>query len=84
MIGAILREYRKAKGLKLYEVAARADVTPMTLSRLERNVTRGKPGSRLVPYWDTVCQIADALELSLDDLRALEKKMLTPPAKPRI
>ncbi|HEX8918443.1 MAG TPA: AAA family ATPase [Chloroflexota bacterium] len=55
--GAVLRHYRLAAHLTQEELAARARVSRITVSALER-------GTRRVPHRDTLLQLADALSLS--------------------
>src|SRR5579871_2794470 len=63
--GPLLRAYRLAAGLSQEELAERAHLSPRTISDLERGVTAA-------PYWDTVAQLAQALELAESDRAVLD------------
>jgi predicted ATPase/transcriptional regulator with XRE-family HTH domain len=63
--GALLKRHRAERELTQEELAERARLSVRAISDLERGVRR-------VPYRDTVRQLADALELSPADRRALE------------
>ena len=58
----ILRQLREEKGLSRYELAKRCGLRDSTLQNIENS---DDPN----PTFKTICKIADALEISLDDLR---------------
>ncbi|HXT37201.1 MAG TPA: helix-turn-helix domain-containing protein, partial [Chloroflexota bacterium] len=66
--GALLRAYRVGAGLSQEELAERAQLSPRTISDIERGITTA-------PYRDTVALLADALELGASDRAALEAAM---------
>lgn len=70
VIGAAVRNYRRVLGMTQHQVAEIADVAPETLSRIERN--------RLAASLDLTRRLAEALEVSVDDLLAAR-----PPTKNR-
>ena len=76
MIGTLLKKHRRTLGLQQQWVAEQAGVTPMTLSRLERGITRGWNEKPLNPYWDTVGRIAAVLNISLDALWQEEQRLV--------
>ncbi|MBV8091949.1 MAG: helix-turn-helix transcriptional regulator [Acetobacteraceae bacterium] len=59
---ARLRALRTQAGLSAYELARRSGVSKQTLSTLERG--EGKP------LWETVCRLADTLDISTEDFRS--------------
>jgi transcriptional regulator with XRE-family HTH domain len=61
-VGAVLHRYRLERGITQEALAFRADVTVATLSRIERGVVG--------PAWASVVAIAQALDVSLDELGA--------------
>lgn len=61
MISANIKKYRKRKGLSQDKLAKLADVTHTTLVKLES-------GANDNPTVKTLGKIADALEISLDEL----------------
>lgn len=61
MISENIRKYRKKKGLSQDKLAKLADVTHTTLVKLESGVNDN-------PTVRTLRKIADALEISLDEL----------------
>jgi len=61
-LGARIREYRKAAQLTSAGLAHLARIDPAALLRIER-------GENTRPSFETIGKIADALGLSLDDLR---------------
>jgi len=63
--GALLKRYRTAAGLSQEALAERAGLTAQGIGAQER-------GLRQTPHRDTVNLLADALELSPDERRALE------------
>jgi predicted ATPase/transcriptional regulator with XRE-family HTH domain len=63
--GDVLRRYRRAAGLTQEELAARAGLSPHTISALERGVNRA-------PHHDTVTLLAEALALAPDDHATLQ------------
>lgn len=68
LIGASLRRARAAKGLTQAELGEIADVTPETLSRIERN--------KLSASLDLARRLALALDVTIDELL---KKGAPPP-----
>ena len=62
----ILRQIRKEKGLSRYQLAKKAGLRDSTLQNIENS---NDPN----PTFKTMCKIADALEISLDDLRRKNK-----------
>lgn len=61
-IAELIRATREAKGWSQETLARTAGVSTSTVIRLETG--------RQVPYAGTLYELADALELSLEDLRA--------------
>lgn len=59
-LGARLRALREARGWSQAELARRAGVHENTVRFIE-----AKPGRA---HWNTVCQLANALEASLEEL----------------
>lgn len=59
---ARLRALRTEAGLSAYALAKKAGVSKQTISNLES-------GRILSPSWDVAGKLADALNVSLDDLR---------------
>jgi len=57
-----IEEFMKEKGFSQYKLAKEAGVGTNTISYL-------KSGRISKPSFDLMCKIADALEISLDDLR---------------
>lgn len=57
-----LKRIRKEKGLSRYQLAKMAGLRDSTLQNIEN---REDPN----PTFKTMCKLADALEISLDDLR---------------
>lgn len=57
-----MKEIRESKGISRSELARRSGVKISTLQMIEHSE---KPN----PTFEVVCKIADALEISLDDLR---------------
>lgn len=56
-----LKTLREAKGLTRYALAALSGVSAQSLHKIEK--------LNAVPSWPTVCQLADALGVSLDAFR---------------
>src|SRR5579864_5770068 len=63
--GELLKRFRVAAGLTQEALAERANLSPRTISDLERSVTNW-------PYRDTVGLLAKALDLAPEDRAALE------------
>lgn len=63
--GSLLRRHRTAAGLTQEELAERARLSARAVSDLERGVRR-------TPYRDTVQQLADALELTVEERAAFD------------
>jgi transcriptional regulator with XRE-family HTH domain len=61
-----LRELRQAKGWSMYRLAQVSGVSKQTLSVLEQGDTN--------PGWQTVQQLARALDVATDDFVVLEAK----------
>lgn len=61
MVGKAISRIRKGKGIGLNELARMSGISPTTLSGIER--------TNVDPGWSKVCKIADALGISLDELR---------------
>lgn len=61
-LAAVLKRFRKREWLSQEDLAFNAGVTVATLSRIERSATD--------PAWTTVRAIAQALEVSMDELGA--------------
>ena len=59
-IGRRIREYRLAHGLSQEVLSERSDVTPAHFSHIERGNTK--------PSLPTLIRIANALEITIDDL----------------
>ena len=59
-LAAIVHELRKARGLSITELAQSAQIDGAILSRIEA-------GTKM-PSFRTLCRLADALNLSLDDI----------------
>lgn len=66
MISENIKKYRKKKGLSQDKLAKLADVTHTTLVKLESGVNDN-------PTVRTLRKIADALEISLDELAGREE-----------
>ena len=83
MIGLVLQKHRKRQGLQQKWVAEQAGVSAMTLSRLERDASRGayRRTSTLNPYWETIGRIAEALNVSLDTIWREEQALLAKDAR---
>ena len=62
--GVVLKDLRRRAGLTQEALAARADVSPQTITKLERGVYR-------MPHRDTVQLLARALDLSPDERNGL-------------
>lgn len=62
---------RKQRGLSQNQLARNADISQQNVQRLES-------GERTNPSFETVCKIADALGVSLDELRGKAKKKKAP------
>jgi len=62
--GVVLKDLRRRAGLTQEALAARADVSPQTITKLERGVYR-------TPHRDTVQLLARALDLSPDERNGL-------------
>ena len=62
-----IRKYRVKKGWSQNKLAAHADISQQGVQQIEA-------GLRLTPNWVTVCKLADALGVSLDELRFGKKK----------
>lgn len=56
----MLREFRKASGLKVAQVAERVGVPYETYRKWEKGDSN--------PNWEQLCRVADVLQCSLDDL----------------
>lgn len=65
-LGRAIRELRRKRGASLKELAPQAGVTFGTLSLIERGEAN--------PTWQTVRQIAEALEVSIGELAMLSEK----------
>lgn len=72
-IGDRIKALRSAAGLSQHDLAVKAGLQPIHISRLERNKND--------PYWSTVCAIADALGISVQELRDLPEEEETEPKK---
>lgn len=59
-VGEAVRKARKSKGFTLHKLAEKAGVSPMTISNAEKD--------RFYPSLLTMVSLADALEISLDEL----------------
>jgi DNA-binding XRE family transcriptional regulator len=64
-LAAVLRRVREDRGLSQEAVARRADISLVTLARIEDSPQSPAKSS---PTWWTVSQIAVALRLSLEEL----------------
>lgn len=73
MIGQSIRKIRKSRGMKLIELAKRTGYSYQHLCRLEHD----KQTTKLT----TAIDIADALEVSLDELVGREFKKTLKPVK---
>jgi len=62
--GVVLKDLRRRAGLTQEALAERADVSPQTITKLERGVYR-------LPHRDTVQLLARALDLSPDERNGL-------------
>lgn len=62
-LAAILRQARIERGQTQEDLAYEADLVATTIARVE--------GGRVDPSWTTVCTIAEALGLPLDELGRL-------------
>ncbi len=74
VIGSAVRNYRTTLGLTQSQVAELADVTPETLSRIERN--------RMSASLDLARRIASALHVSVDDLFVSARPLIPPSLRP--
>lgn len=63
-LGEKIMIYRKRAGLKQYELAEKAYITPLTLVRIENG--------RTSPHSSTLAVIADALGVSVGELKGDE------------
>lgn len=61
-----LKEIRKTRGLSRYRLAKLSGVNDSTIQMIENNADAN-------PTFKIMCKLADALEVSLDDLRGGEK-----------
>jgi transcriptional regulator with XRE-family HTH domain len=61
VLGSNIRRFRLAMGLSQTELATMAGVRVQAISLLETG--------KQLPVWDTACRIADALQVSLNQLR---------------
>lgn len=59
--GSRLRELRAAAGISQRELASRAGVHQVQVARYETG--------RHMPPWDTICRLADALGVAVDQFR---------------
>jgi transcriptional regulator with XRE-family HTH domain len=59
-LGRAIRELRLARGLTIEDLAYAACIHPTTLSPIERG--------RRSPHWETLCFIADGLEIPVADV----------------
>lgn len=59
--GVRLRRLRRAAGLSVYKLALRSGVTAASIFRIEKHGAE--------PRWVTICKLADALAVSIDDFR---------------
>lgn len=75
LLGQALREARGQRSM--VEVAAAAGISTETLRKIEK-------GRIPTPAFFTVAALADAVGLSLDELRRLVLTAQTPPQRPRI
>lgn len=57
-----LREVREGKGISRYQLSKLASVNESTLQMIEN-------GENPNPTFKTMCKVADALKVKLDDLR---------------
>lgn len=64
-----LRELRISKGLSRYQLAKLTGLRESTLQNIENSESPN-------PTFRVMCKIADALEVSLDELRATDGKTL--------
>ena len=60
-MGNRIREKREARGMSATELAIQAGITPVTLSRIELDVT--------VPKADTLFSLAESLHVSLQEIQ---------------
>ena len=63
--GKLFRTARKSKGLSIEEVADKIGKAPSTVYKYE--------GNTIIPDFETVIQICNALEIKLDDLAFREE-----------
>lgn len=69
-IGATIKRYRRGRGLNRHQLAQLAEIDPSALARIE------EIGGASIQF-ATVCRIAEALAMSLDELAVgcgLQKK----------
>lgn len=60
-----LKTIRQAAGLSQYALAKRSQVSKQALSALEKGLYQ--------PSWDTVCALADALEVDVNTFRGVRQ-----------
>jgi len=59
--GDMLKSHRERAGLNRRQLALKAGINPAYLQRIETEIAS--------PSWDTVCKLADALQISIAAFR---------------
>lgn len=65
MIGKTIKKIRLEKGLSLSELARLSNIPVTSLHNIENGVSKN-------PGWYHICAIADALNISIEEIRRLE------------
>ena len=67
MIGEVIKNIRLKKGMSKSELARRAGTAVSNVHNIETEASKN-------PGWYTICSLAEVLEISLDDLRKMDRR----------
>ena len=67
MIGKTIKTIRQRKGLSLSELARLSSIPVTSLHNIENGVSKS-------PGWHSICAIADALDMPIEEIRRLEMR----------
>jgi len=67
VIGEVIKNIRLKKGMSKSELARRAGTAVSNVHNIETEASKN-------PGWYTICSLAEVLEISLDDLRKMDRR----------